>query len=172
MININFQKIQKSSIELLKWYINCEINAMNHLFPIIFLIFSLTVSGQSEQIIGVYEKRNEHDDRLLFYKLTLNSDGSFIFHSYDKNYSWTSDLTNERNKYGKGTWKAEKNLVYFYSDKRADFDEKYSLDFSYTKARFITKSPRDKSDRVIKTALLFYESDIFWVERWKLFKLE
>lgn len=145
---------------------------MKYLITLLFLFFGYSVYGQSPVIAGNYEKRNEHDDKILLYKLALNLDGTFIFQVYDKNYSMTPNKTNERNKYGKGTWKAEKNLIYFYADEKTDFDEKYTLDFNNTKARFITKSPRDKSDRVIKTALLFYESDIFWVKRWQLFKLE
>ena len=135
----------------------------------IFFIVT-TVFGQSEAISGKYEKTNNIDQGIISYKISLNPDGTFIFHVYDKNISLTPDKTNERNKYGKGTWKADKNLVCFYTDQELDLDEKYTLDFSKTKARFITKSPRDKSDRVVKTALLFYESDIFWVKGWKLFK--
>ena len=136
----------------------------------IFFIVT-TVFGQSEAIAGNYLKKYEHDDKVLMYKLVLNIDETFTFHQYDKNYSLTPDKTNERNKYGKGTWKADKNLVYFYTDQELDLDEKCTLDFSNTKARFITKSPRDKSDRVIKTSLLFYESDILWVKSWNLLKL-
>ena len=139
------------------------------LFLTIFLV-GTTVYGQSEALSGKYEQTYNNDQGIISYQISLNPDGTFIFHLYDRNISLTPDKTNERNKYGKGTWKSEKNLVFFYADTENDFDETYTLDFSKTKARFITKSPRDKSNRVIKTAILFYESDIFYVNGWKLFK--
>ena len=49
--------------------------------------------------------------------------------------------------------------------KKCYFDEKYTLDFTNSKARFVTKSPRDKSDKIIKTQLKFLESEIFWMRR-------
>ena len=46
----------------------------------------------------------------------------------------------------------------------------YTMNFSNSKARYITKSPRDKSDKVLKTSLRFYESDIFHIKGLELFK--
>jgi hypothetical protein len=42
----------------------------------------------------------------------------------------------------------------FFSINKKDIDEN-TLDFSNSKARFITKSPRDKTDQIIKTRLQF-----------------
>lgn len=140
---------------------------MKVLFSLLFLSITINIYSQSNQIIGDYKASNEAFNGLIIYKLKLNPDGSFEFHSYDR---IDNRLEKERNQYAKGTWKSVNNLVYFYADKDVDFDEKYTLDFNNIKARFITKSPRDKSDRDIKTALLFYESDIFWIVRWKFIK--
>ncbi len=74
------------------------------------------------------------------------------------------------NKYGKGKWKAEKNIVSFFTDKISDIDEKHNLDFENSKARFISKSPRDETDKIIKTSLQFFESKIFWIEKLQIFK--
>ena len=80
------------------------------------------------------------------------------------------DFNIEENFYGKGTWKAEGNLVFFYTDKKTEMDEKYKINFTNSKARYITKSPRDKSDKIVKTALRFYESDLFYIKGLELFK--
>jgi len=61
-------------------------------------------------------------------------------------------------------------VVSFITNEEKDFDEKYTLDFNASKARFITKPSRDKTDRIIKTRLKFYESEIFWIEGLDIFK--
>ena len=60
----------------------------------------------------------------------------------------------------KSYWEIDKNLLILTTSK-CDFDKKYTLDFKNTKARFISKSPRDKSNRDIKTSIQFYESEFF-----------
>lgn len=62
-------------------------------------------------------------------------------------------------------------MITFSSNKSEDFDEKYTLDFNKSTARFITKNPRDKSDKIVKTKLQFLESGIFWMERIDIFKV-
>jgi hypothetical protein len=100
--------------------------------------------------------------------LTLNQDGSFLFHSYS-NFGGVNPP--EVNKSGKGKWAAKGNLITFSSNKQEDFDEKYTLDFNNSIARFITKNPRDKTDQIVKTRLTFVESGIFWMERLDIFKI-
>jgi len=141
---------------------------MKYLVLIIYLTFNLTSFCQTENFSGNYEYKFESNKgEILEYKLSLNSDGTFLFHSY------RNILTNpEENSYGKGKWKAEKTIIFFYTDSEFDLTEKYILNFNNSKARFISKSPRDKSDRIIKTNLRFYESEMFWVSGMKLFKVE
>ena len=76
----------------------------------------------------------------------------------------------ETNKYGKGKWSAKGNLITFSADKKEDFDDKYTLDLNKTIARYVTKNPRDKSDKIVKTKLTLLESEIFWLQRLDIFK--
>ncbi|MEE9362351.1 MAG: hypothetical protein V3U92_07120 [Cellulophaga sp.] len=134
----------------------------------LFLISSLTLFSQSNQMISDYNRTlGKEGAHLIEYKLTLSQDGTFYFHSYSSNIQ---GIPPEVNKYGKGKWKAKKNIVSFFTDKENDIDEKHTLDFNNSKARFISKSPRDKTDKIVKTSLQFFESKIFWIEKMKIFK--
>ena len=96
-------------------------------------------------------------------RLTLNPDGTFLFHYCSK---IKNGIPTEVNKYEKWKWTAKDNVITFSSNKQEDFDKKkYTLDFNKSKARFITKNPRDKSDRIVKTRLTFTESKIPWMQR-------
>jgi hypothetical protein len=53
---------------------------------------------------------------------------------------------------------------------KKDIDDRHQLDFTGTKARFIIKNPRNLSNKVIKTRLRFYESNIYWIPKTELFK--
>ena len=136
---------------------------MKPIFTILFLISSLTLFSQTENVVGNYKLILETKDNSSFeYELTLNQDGTFSFHYYS---NIKQGIPPEVNKYGKGNWTIKNNVITFFSDKQKDFDEKYTLDFTNTKARFVTKSPRDKSEEIIKTQLKFLESEIFWMRR-------
>ncbi|TDO72999.1 NlpE-like protein [Flavobacterium chryseum] len=142
---------------------------MKLLITTLLLIFNLTISAQSSNSVGDYTRSlGEEGKHTIEYKLTLNQDGTFVFHSYSK---IQGGIPNEVNQYGKGKWSAKDNMITFTSDKKEDFDEKYTLDFNNSKARFITKNPRDKTDKVVKTKLLFLESGIFWMQRVDIFKV-
>lgn len=95
------------------------------------------------------------------YNLFLNTDGTFIFHSYDQH---DGGIPPEVDKYGKGTWTYEKRIIYFSANPN-HFDDKFTLNFKGSKARFDTKSPRDKSNKVVKTSIRFLESEIPWITR-------
>jgi hypothetical protein len=130
------------------------------------LVIHLAIIAQTSNVIGTYDLRLESSNALIVDTLILHSDKTFVYHSYDKH---DGGIPPERNFYGKGTWTFEKNIIHLSSNKD-DFDEKYTLDFNNSKARFITKSPRDKSDRVIPTSLQFYKSEIFWIPKRNLIK--
>lgn len=148
------------------------------------IILLITVLGSSfagnaqatvQDVAGSYERifsstNRPHD---IKYNLVLNADGTFQFHSYEKIELGGPDKsrTGERNQYAKGTWTLDKKVVTF-SASSTDFDELFTLDFNNSKARFISKSPRDKSDRVIETALRFYESGMDWIQSLTIFKIE
>jgi hypothetical protein len=133
----------------------------------LLFIFNLTLSAQSNFAGDYTRSLGEEGKHIIEYKLTLNEDGTFLFHSYQK---MQGGIPPEVNTYGKGKWTAKDNLITFSSDKKTDFDEKNTLDFNNSTARFVTKNPRDKSDKVVKTKLTFVESQIRWMQRLDIFK--
>lgn len=143
---------------------------MKQITTTLFLIFNLTLFAQSNQVIGDYNRTlgDTEGKHVIEYKLTLNQDGTFLFHSYTK---MEGGVPPEANKYGKGKWTSKDNLITFSTNKQNDFDDKYTLDFNNSTARFKTKNPRDKSDQIVKTRLTFLESGIFWMERIDVFKI-
>jgi hypothetical protein len=142
---------------------------MKAVFTLLLLISCLTSFSQSDDIGGDYNRTlGEQGNHLIKYKLTLNQDGTFIFHSYS---NIKQGIPPEVNKYGKGKWNEDDNLISFFTDKEEDFDEKHTLDFNNSKARFVTKHPRDKTDKIVKTRLQFLKSEIFWMTRIHLFKM-
>ncbi|MGZ9734003.1 hypothetical protein [Flavobacterium sp. GNP002] len=142
---------------------------MKLLLTTLLVLFSFTTFGQWNGFSGDYNRTlGKEGDHLIEYKLTLHQDGTFVFHSYSK---IKNGFPPEVNKYEKGRWTAKDNVITFSSNKQEDFDEKYTLDFNNSKARFVTKNPRDRSDRIIKTKLTFVESEIFWMQRLDVFKI-
>ncbi|MTH14127.1 copper resistance protein NlpE N-terminal domain-containing protein [Flavobacterium sp. LC2016-01] len=141
---------------------------MKQLIIALFLISNITLLAQTSQFSGNYNRKlSDGEKHIIEYHLTLNSDGTFVFHSYSKLQGGTPP---EANQYGKGKWSAKGDLITFSSNKQEDFDEKNTLDFNKSTARFITKNPRDKSDKIVKTKLQFLESEIFWMSRIDIFK--
>jgi len=138
--------------------------------PIMFLLFftyNLYPLAQNESMVGHYEMKFEASNGLIIYKLTLNPNRTFKFHSY----RFLEDaLTKEENLYAKGTWNSENKLIYFSSDSD-DFDEIHTLDFNNTKARFISKSPRNITNKDIKSSILIYDSEIFWLTKNNFLKI-
>ena len=142
---------------------------MKAIFTILILISNLTSFSQTDAVVGDYAltlKTVEND--VLEYKLTLSQDETFTFHYYS---NIKNGIPPEKNKFGKGKWTVENKVVSFFFDKQKDLDEKYTLDFTNSKARFITKSPRDKTDQIIKTRLRFLKSDIFWMSTIEMLKI-
>lgn len=137
---------------------------MKYIVLILVFCFSLSVFAQS----GVYTREPKHTDGTkMKWTLTLNDDGTFLYHFY-RNIEGVGNP--EENFYGKGTWKSENNVIFLTTNKETDLDDKHTMNFSNSKARYITKSPRDTSDKVLKTSLRFYESDIFHIKGLELFK--
>ena len=142
---------------------------MKLLLTTLLLIFNLTLFAQSHGFDGDYSRNfSKEGDHLIEYKLTLRQDATFVFHSYSK---IKNGVPPEVNKYGKGKWTAKDNVITFSCNEQEDFDAKYTLDFNNSKARFVTKNPRDKSARIFKTKLTFVESEIFWIQRLEVFKI-
>ena len=72
----------------------------------------------------------------------------------------------------KALGKGEKKLIFFYTDTTREVDETYTMDFTNSKARINRKSPRDKSDKIVKESIRFYESDLSIIKGLELFKEE
>ncbi|MBT8394980.1 MAG: hypothetical protein KJN66_09040 [Bacteroidia bacterium] len=132
---------------------------MKHILSILILLFSITLAAQSKEHSGIYTLKLGEGEHVETTKLTLNPNGTFLFHFYDYR---EKGIPKERIKYGKGVWTSKGKLI-FLSTIAKDIDESHVLDFNNSKARFETKSPRDRSNRNIRTSIRFYESDIFWM---------
>ena len=132
------------------------------------LIFNLTMFAQASGVVGTYSKTIDGQENRFEYNLTLNQDGTFTFHyfSHIKN-----GIPVETTKEGRGTWTESNKIITLSSAIATDIDEKYTLNFSNSKARFITKSARDKSDKIVATRIQFLQSDMPWMARIELFKI-
>lgn len=138
---------------------------MKHLYLVLFFCFNLNIFAQ----VGVYLRgrySNAVDGTIIKWTLSLNTDGTFLYH-FLRDIS--REANPEENLYGKGTWAANGKIVAFRA-KPSNFDQEFTVNLNNSKARYITKSARDKSDKVVKTALRFYESETFNIEGLQLFK--
>ncbi|HEX9825771.1 MAG TPA: hypothetical protein VGA80_04170 [Flavobacteriaceae bacterium] len=136
------------------------------LIIVVLLAFHLNISAQS----GVYIKEPINiDGTKVKWTLTLDEDGTFLYH-FLRDISAVSKPNIEENYYGKGTWTLEGKSVILFSNETDNLNGQYTVNLNNSKARYITKSPRNTSDKVIKTALLFYESD--HIKGLELFKIE
>ena len=109
---------------------------MKRLLVVLVIFVSSNIFAQS----GVYviDHTNDNiDGTKTKWTLSLEEDGTFLYH-FLRDLSAVSKANTEENFYGKGTWKAEKNLIFFYSDKETDLDEKHKINFTGSKARYIT----------------------------------
>ncbi|WP_460220541.1 hypothetical protein [Psychroserpens sp. MEBiC05023] len=134
---------------------------------ILLLIFTLnSIVSNAQDVAGVYQLKSDSDSFSLLRKLTLRTDGTFEFYNYrfDEN-----GIPKEARTYGKGTWTIDKKVITFRTS-ALDLDKKYTLNFNNSKARFNTKSPRDKTNRVIADFIVFYDTDVLIARRLKLFK--
>lgn len=140
------------------------------IISILFLfIASNTGLSQTNRVNGEYVlKLIEDTKHKIEYKLTLTEDGTFFFHSYR---FIEYGIPQETQLHGKGNWSLKGTIVSFDTDDKVQMDDKHTLDFSNTKARFITKPLRDKTDRIIKTRIRFFESETFWIKGIDMFKL-
>jgi len=136
---------------------------MKLLLTILLFVCNMAVFAQADKVAGDYALiMNTQEGDAFEYTLTLSADGTFSFHHYS---NIKKGIPPEKHFYGKGKWTIEKNVVSFTSDKQTDLDAKQTVDFSNTKSRFDTKSPRDKTDKVVKTRLRFLSSEIPWMKR-------
>lgn len=140
---------------------------MKIIYAFLFVWISTSLFAQTPQVAGTYNRIiDSKEGHHIAYTLTLEKDGTFFFHYYTKIIKGTPP---EVHTYGKGKWTLTNNNVLFFTDKTTDLDAKHRLDFSHTQARYISKSPRDKTDRIVKTRLQFVASDLPWLQRIDLY---
>jgi len=135
----------------------------------LFFVLIFFVSNNMFPQSGVYiidHTQNRSDGNILKWTLSLKEDGLFLYH-FLRDIS--GEANPEENFYGKGTWKVEGKIVSF-STKPSDLNDDFTVNLNNSKARYITKSPRDTSDKVVKTALRFYQSELFYIKGLHLFK--
>jgi len=138
---------------------------MKYFLIVVLLTFSLNVVAQS----GIYAKEPlTKDGSKLKWRLIMHEDGTFLYHFF-RDLSAISKANEEEHFYGKGTWILDGKSVIFHV-KENDLSGKYTVNLNNSKARYIIKSPRDKSDSAVKTALLFYESETFHIKGLQLYK--
>lgn len=137
---------------------------------LLFLPFLLLVPTSEidvpESVVGTYVKELGSSDHHFVYTLEMKADGTFLFH-YLEDFTKSKVINvgaekRVKEKHGRGRWKLEGKVVSFMTE-TSSVSPEYQLDFGGSKARFDSKSPRDKSDRVIPTSLRFFESGIFWM---------
>ena len=133
----------------------------------LILAFNLSINAQSDNYAGTYEVRFDTKNAIIEYNLNINSDGTFVFHSYSNHFQANPQ---EKNLYGKGTWNITKNIVTLETNVNDDINNKYSLNFKNTKGRIDQKSTRNKSSEIIPITMRIYDSDIPWIKGLKLTK--
>lgn len=139
-------------------------------FLILFsIIFTSIVQAQSEIYVGTYEKNYKiNNGDFHHYRISLNPDGTFTFQSHS---IISKRIPSEKKEFGKGSWSADKNIITLTTDSEKDLDKIYTVDLSNTKAKYVSKSPRNKSNRIIPNTLKFYQSDISWIKGKELLQL-
>lgn len=123
--------------------------------------------SQSHDIAGEYEKISKSGS--VQYLLKLHPNGTFHFDSYSVRQiegnilRIEGSLTMEPSLRGRGTWRAENDVIYFRTDRDTDIDYNYTLNFDDTKAKFKNEPSKNSSNEKAIAKLEFFESGIFWI---------
>ncbi len=120
---------------------------MKNLLRIALLMSCLTSCSQSHDIAGEYERKSGTS----IYLLKLHPSGVFHFDSYTNGLNGNLPSNNklsgnqpaEPSISGRGTWRADNDVIYFSTNRDTDVDYEYTLNFTDTKAKFISESPKD-----------------------------
>ena len=105
------------------------------------------------QYVGKYENKTGKDAEFVVeYELTLNIDGTFLFHFYQDQICY---VENER---AKGKWKIENGIIIFEVNKSSDIDKNHKYNFNNTKAK------------VNGGVLTFFDCEVIWLNDIKLKK--
>lgn len=123
---------------------------------------------EKSKAVGTYNRlvgyKSAHN---IIYTMQLYENGNFDFHSFSNQPNANPPMVNT---YGRGVWWEKKGVVYFTTDSTAHINEKYTLNFSGTKARLAHRNPRHKSKSLIRTYLQFFASEVEGVKGLRIFK--
>ena len=136
----------------------------NLLLPLLLHLF---LAGHAQDISGEYEAIYDLKNAYISYHLDLQPDGRFSFKFYRKNYC---EICTEENQYGRGKWVYSDKKLELLAEAEVDVTNDSILYLNGSKAHYISRSPRDKSDKVVKTRLKFYASPVSWVKSMELIK--
>ncbi len=125
---------------------------MRIIFILLLSLPSLTSCAQTEEYSGEYYYETGGQK----YHLTLNSDGTFLFSQYWKGMG---GLDSSGSEHGKGKWTYKNGIVRFFSEPELDIDQKHRLNFNNSAAKIESKS-----------YLVFFQSEIFWLENLRMVK--
>lgn len=103
---------------------------MKYIIIKLFMLLGVNLFSQSEQYVGNYEDKTKPESEIIVeYKLSLNLDGTFLFHFYQNQICYIDDLK------AKGKWTTVNNVIIFYVANEVDIDETRMLYFDKTKAK-------------------------------------
>jgi len=131
------------------------------------ILILLPLLGWGQEMTGEYEAVYDNSNSYISYNLVLGANGRFNFHFYRKN---DCDICVEENQFGQGSWESSGRKLILTADPEKDLDDKFMLNLHDSKAHYIAKNPRDRTDKVALIRLRFYQSRIFWVKGMELFK--
>lgn len=139
--------------------------AMKIKLTLFLLISCLTSYAQSSKLVGEYHMKNDNSGMSQEYTLILKEDGTFLFNQYWKEspkrlyFKDQDGMQSTGNEKGKGKWIYKNNTVVFISDTESEIDQNYRLNFNNSKAKLENNS-----------SLVFWKSELFWLENLKMKK--
>ena len=133
----------------------------------LLVLAPLPFLGLAQDISGAYQAIYDTSNSYISYNLMLEAGGRFSFHFYRKN---DCDSCVEENLYGQGNWEASGRKLILTADPERDLNDKFTLNLHDSKAHYIAKHSRDKTDKVVPIRLRFYQSGILWVKGMELLK--
>ena len=126
---------------------------MKNLIVILALLIWSSGFSQTEEFVGIYEKKEKHDSGIILeVVLELKSDSSFFCTFYQ------DQLCYEEDDKGKGKWKVDNGVILFSAEQQKDVNKEYNLDFNGTIAE------------IEGNKLIFKESKMLWPPRVPLIK--
>ena len=140
---------------------------MKSIFTLFLVISPLVSISQNSIYTGTYSNKTTTEKGETFeYTLTLQEDGTFVYHFYRQ---LQCESCVEEHFYGKGTWKDAKKGITFYTQK-TDIDANHTVNLGKSKAKLHKKMSKKKSSKKEKITIRFITSDVPNLNGLQLFK--